>query len=381
MGLKASAIYWLRQFPFVYPRKIIDSCQEWIIKQGKAKGVYFSQRGPWCKEIFPAHFLRNPAPKTVGKANDQAFFINQNYPTPKATLFYLQNSYLLGHKSLILSADNELFQEFTHNFNISSLKKFLWKNPFYAFTSQVKKIQGTGAVLLSPESHNYYHWLNDVLPRIRLYEEVLDRIDHFCIASNVPEKFKLVLSSFGIPGEKIIKVGEREKLHFSNLFVASLPGSEGRSPRWAVDYLRRRLIPASGAVAPSKKIYFKRGMAVERRVLNEEELVTMLKIEGFEVADPGTMSIAGQVTLAQQAKVIISAHGAALANLLFVNAGATVIELFGPDYFRTDCYYTCAAILKLNYWYISGNKPPGAAWGDCIIDLQTVKDTLARTGV
>src|ERR1700743_566169 len=108
MGLKAKAVYWVRQFPFIYPRKIVASCQEWILKHGRRKGTYFSQRGPWYKEIFPAGFAHNPPPKTVGVPHDKAFFVNQNYPTPKAGLFYLQNSYVLGHKGFILSARHEL---------------------------------------------------------------------------------------------------------------------------------------------------------------------------------------------------------------------------------------------------------------------------------
>ena len=277
MGLKAKAVYLARQFPFIYPRKIVASCQEWIVKQGKQKGVYFSQRGPWWKEIFPTDFLHQPIPKTVGSPNDKAFFANQNYPTPKASLFYLQNSYVLGHKGFILSAKNELFQEFTHNFNVSSLKKFLRKKPFYTFGSGVKKIPGAGAVLVSPESHNYYHWLSDVLPvRIKLYGSVFEQIDHFCVASNVPAKFLEILKDFGIPAEKILLVGEKEKIHFDHLYVSSLPGSEGRTPGWAVDYIREKLLKTSNKKL-SKKIYFKRGDNIERKILNEATLIALLE--------------------------------------------------------------------------------------------------------
>ncbi|HZY37870.1 MAG TPA: glycosyltransferase family 61 protein [Mucilaginibacter sp.] len=375
MGLKAKAIYLARQFPFIYPRKIVTSCQEWIVKQGKQRGAYFSQRGPWWKDIFPVDFLHHPAPKTLGVPNDKVFFTNQNYPTPKASLFYLQNTYLLGHKGFILSAKNELFQEFTHNFNVSSLKKLLWKNPFYTFGSGVRKISGSGAVLISPESHNYYHWLSDVLPRIKLYEPVFGQIDHFCVASNVPAKFLEILKEFGIPAEKILLVGEREKLHFDHLYVSSLPGSEGRAPKWAVDYTREKLIKADGQ-KPSKKIYFKRGDDVERKILNEAALIALLVNEGFEIVDPGAMSIPAQIKLMNEAAVVIGAHGAALTNLLFCPDGASVIEIFSPDYFRTDCYYTLSAILNFDYWYIVGEKSKDGKWGDMIVDQELIKQTL-----
>jgi len=375
MGLKAKAVYLARQFPFVYPRKIIASCQEWIVKQGKQKGVYLSQRGPWCKDVYPVDFLHQPVPKTVGFPNDKAFFANQNYPTPKASLFYLQNSYLLGHKGFILSAKNELFQEFTHNFNVSSLKKFLRKNPFYTFGSGVKEIPGAGAVLVSPESHNYYHWLSDVLPRIKLYEPVFEQIDHFCVASNVPAKFLEILKDFGIRSEKILLVGEKEKLHFDHLYVSSLPGSEGRAPKWAVEYTREKLLKTDGP-KQSKKIYFKRGDNVERKILNEATLIALLENEGFEIIDPGTLTIYEQINLMSGAAIVIGAHGAALSNLLFCPDGTSVIEIFSPDYFRTDCYYTLSAILNFDYWYIGGDKPKDGKWGDILVDEELIKQIL-----
>jgi hypothetical protein len=378
MGMKTKAIFWLRQFPFVYPARIISSCQEWITTRRKQKGIYYSQRGPWFKTIFPEGFIQNNEPQTLGKPNEKAFYYNRIYPTPIANLFYLQNSYLFGHKGLVLTVKHEVFQEFSHHFGIATLKKFLLKNPFYLYTKSAKKITGVGAVLVSPESQNYYHWLNDVLPRIRLYEEVIGQVDHFCVASNVPQKFLDILTGFGIPSKKILLVEDKDKLHFDHLYVSSLPGSEGRSPQWAIEYTRDKLIKTHGAAKTTKKIYLKRGNSTDRKILNEDAIISTLKNNGFEIIEPGNLSIHQQVSLVQQAKIVVSAHGAALTNLLFSPDNLMVVELFSPDYFRTDCYYTLSAMLKLNYWYIVGERPAGANWGDMIVDEKLLKKTLQQ---
>jgi len=379
MGLRAKTLYMLRQFPFIFPARVIASCEKWIAVGGKRKGVYYSQRGPWFKTIFAEGFMHNDAPQTIGMPIEKAFYNNRNYPTAKATLFYLQNSYLLGHKGMVLTVNHEVFQEFSHHFNIASLKKFLWQNPFYIFTKTAKKLSGTGAVLISPESHNYYHWLNDVLPRMKIYESVLDQIDHFCIASNVPQKFIDILKDFGIPKEKILLVNAKEKLHFDHLYVSSLPGSEGRSPQWAIDYIREKLVKPSAAIHPLKnKLYFKRGENAERKILNESAIVSTLENMGFEIIDPGILTIYEQVDFMQRAKIVISAHGAALSNLLFSRDNTMVIELFSPDYFRTDCYYTLSSIRNLNYWYIVGDKPKDASWGDIMVDGELLVNTIQK---
>ncbi|MBB3057097.1 glycosyltransferase family 61 protein [Mucilaginibacter gotjawali] len=378
MGLKANLVFWARQFPFVLPKRIITSCADWIEKQKERKGIYFAQRGPWVKTICEAGFFQHDEPKTLGKPNEKAFYINRNYPTEKASLFYLQHIYLLGHKGLVLTADHQVFQEFSHHFGISTLKKFLQKNPFYTFTGKAQRINGNGAVLVSPESHNYYHWLNDVLPRIKIYESVLNQVDHFCISSKVPQKFLDVLPHFGIPKEKILLINENEKLHFDHLYVASLTGSEGRSPQWAIDYLRDKLTTPGTAGVPSKKMYFKRGAGVERKVLNEEAVIEALKKEGFEIIEPDQLGIDQQVDLMQQSKIVIGVHGAALSNLVFSRNHTVVIEIFSPDYFRTDCFYTLSSALKLNYWYIVGDKPAGAAWGDIVVPEELLLKTIKQ---
>jgi len=378
MGLRSKIKYWVRQFPFIVPPKIIDSCEEWIDDEGKRKGVYFSQRGPWYKTVFPEEFLHNGEPHTLGNPVPQAFQYNRNYPVNKATLFYLQNSYLFGHKGFVLTAGHQLFQEFSHHFNISSLRNFLWRNPFYIFSATARHIDGVGAVLVSPQSHNYYHWLSDVLPRIKLYESVAGQVDHYCVASNVPDKFVEMLIEFGIPKKKVLLINEKEKLHFDHLYVSSLPGSEGRSPRWAVDYLRSKLIKTHSVAQHFRKIYFIRGAEAERRVLNEDTVIAKLMDNGFEAVDPGALSLTDQIDMMQHAKIIVGVHGAALSNLLFSADGIAVIEIFSPDYFRTDCYYTLSSIRNLNYWYIVGDKPAGAAWGDITIPEDLLIETIKK---
>jgi hypothetical protein len=375
MGLKSRIIHLARQFPFILPFKIINSCREWIDKNGKQKGIYYSQRGPWHKTIFPKGLVNNDEPRTIGTPSPMSFYHHRSYSTNEASLFYLQNCYLVGQKGFVLTANNCLFQEFSHNFSLSSLKVFLRRNPFSTFSVNVRHVNGIVAVLTSPESYNYYHWLNDVLPRIRLYEPVITQIDYFCIASAVPDKFIAILKYWGIPTEKVLIIGENEKLHIDHLYVSSLPGSEGRSPKWALDYLRDKFIGPSPAGSPFRKLYFRRGVSTGRKILNEDSVIKNLVQCDFEIIDPGILTIEQQVEMMQQAKIVVSAHGGALSNLLFSQDNTAVIEIFSPDYFRTDCYYTLSSIRHLNYWYIIGDKPAGALWGD----IKIPEDLLFKT--
>ena len=368
----------VKQFPFFAAAKIVRSCREWIDAQNAKENPYRAARSSWYELIEKGGHYTHHLPQTVQPQQKQAFDINMSYQTHDCYLFMLRNSFVYRHKGIILSNFHYCFQEFTHHFNIASPRKFLLKRPFYTFSKGYKHVNGTGAILISPESHNYYHWLSDVLPRIRLYSKVFDQVDHFCVASSVPEKFLDVLPLFGIPKEKTMLVTDNEKLHFDNLFVASLPGSEGRSPKWAVDFVRQKLLPAKAKTSLSRKIYFKRGTALERKILNEDQVISLLTAKGFEIIEPDKFSITEQAALIHDAKIVAGFHSAALTNLLFAPEGCVVIEIYSPDYFRTDCFYTITGMLKMNYWYILGSKPQNAGWGDIVISTDVLENTLQK---
>lgn len=378
MSLSKKIRFFAKQLPFVVPPRLIYSCRLWIDAQNSKANNYRSARSSWYELVEKTESHVHPLPQTVQAPNKQAFDANMSYQTGEGYLHMLRNCFIYRHKGIVLTNFHSCFQEFTHHFNISSLSRFFRKHPFYTFSKSFTEIQGTGALLISPESHNYYHWMSDVLPRIKLYGKIFDQVDHFCVASSVPQKFLDVLPLFGIPKEKLLLVKDHEKLHFQNLFVASLPGSEGRAPKWAIDFVRKKLLTATKLAEPTKKIYFKRGTAVERKILNEDTVIQILSERGFEVIEPDKLSIPQQAALMQETKVVISAHGAALTNLLFATDSCSLIEIFCPDYFRTDCFYTLTGILKINYWYILGTKPQGANWGDIEVPEDVLINTLAK---
>jgi hypothetical protein len=370
--------YSLKQFPFIVPPRLIYSCRVWIDTQNSKANNYKSARSSWYELAEKSESHVHPLPQTVQAPNKQAFDANMSYQTGDGYLHMVRNCFLYRHKGIVLTNFHSCFQEFTHHFNISSLARFFRKHPFYTYSKSYTEMQGTGAVLISPESHNYYHWMSDVLPRVKLYSKVFDQVDHFCVASSVPQKFLDVLPQFGIPKEKLLLVKDDEKLHFQNLFVASLPGSEGRAPKWAVDFVREKLMPKKKPAEPKRKIYFKRGTSVERKILNEDEVIGILTRQGFEIIEPDTLTIGEQAALMQETEIVVSAHGAALTNLLFASDKCSLIEIFTPDYFRTDCFYTLAGMLNINYWYILGTKPKGAAWGDIEVPEDVLINTLAK---
>lgn len=62
-------------------------------------------------------------------------------------------------------------------------------------------------------------------------------------------------------------------------------------------------------------------------MLNEGAILAFLNHRGFELVDPGTLTIRQQLELAADAEVIVGAFGAGMNLLLFAPADAAIIEL------------------------------------------------------
>ena len=86
-------------------------------------------------------------------------------------------------------------------------------------------------------------------------------------------------------------------------------------------------------IIPShRRIYIPRGKAKNgRKMINELEVIALLKKHHFSIIDPGKLSVAEQYMLFNGADLIVGPHGSAFANILFMSKGA-VIELVHGSY-------------------------------------------------
>jgi capsular polysaccharide biosynthesis protein len=88
-----------------------------------------------------------------------------------------------------------------------------------------------------------------------------------------------------------------------------------------------------------------------RSPYNETEIVAYLKSQGFEVHTMDGKTIEEQVLLFNSASVIITPHGAALANLVFCDAGTKVLEFFSERFFSLS-YIHISSLMNLDHSHI-----------------------------
>jgi capsular polysaccharide biosynthesis protein len=140
------------------------------------------------------------------------------------------------------------------------------------------------------------------------------------------------LAEFGIRPEQIIRTDDRCHFEIERMVVASLKPSHLHVAKWVCDFLRG-LVPGREPDAPcNRRLYISRASASFRRLLNEEEVFALLDEHGFEMVHCEALTVRQQRQLFSEAEMVVAPHGAALGNLVYCGACASVLELFSPNY-------------------------------------------------
>jgi hypothetical protein len=266
---------------------------------------------------------------------------------------------VLGPHRAIVTRDGVLVHEVVRYFGTTRPREHpLFLHPFAAPPAH---LDATVGVLASRGDGNYYHFLHDVLPRLALLERCPEAgpPDLWYVPRARPFQREL-LELLDLPADRVVDADEVPHVRAERLLVPTVPDLDLNHPAWATQYLRARLRPAGTKPRPGRRIYVTRGAMPHTRILvDEDEVLAALDRFGFERIDPGAMTVPEQIRAFAEAELVLAPHGAALANLAFASAGATVVELFAPDFVQ-GCYWKLATTVPgLRYRYLVGEGRAG----------------------
>jgi capsular polysaccharide biosynthesis protein len=164
---------------------------------------------------------------------------------------------------------------------------------------------------------------------------------------------KETLRILGIDFKKVIECKGYQHLEADTLIVTSPVRHKGLIPTWLCKSHYKNFV--KDAVSKQNKypplVYIRRGDSKIRQIINEPELMNLLEKNGFKSYLLSELSFKEQVKLFSSAKVIVSAHGAGLANLAFCQRGTRLIELFAAEYIKPT-YQMISKRVGIDYSYI-----------------------------
>ena len=249
----------------------------------------------------------------------------------------------------------------------------------------LKKIDGNILILAQGASgDNYCHWLLDILPKLKLASLLYDlnKIDYFYFSKL--NSFQLqILKLIGIDKKKFIDTKKNKhcfskKIIFTthpNYFKGTFSEAQSNIPKWIIQYLRKKFLKlVKNKKKTYKKIYIDRSDSVFNhcKLINNSEVETFLKLKGFKVLKLSKLSFLNQITIFNNAKFIIGAHGAGLANLIFCKKNTRVIEI-KPHNHPNKIYQRISNINHLNYELLKLKKIKNNIYGDMILKIKELK--------
>lgn len=240
-------------------------------------------------------------------------------------------------------------------------------NTFVKGTTGPKRIRKSIALPIASiyaggGSVQYYPWMVDCLPRLKLMKDAgIDPERYFLWGCDTKNKFhNETLLAFGFDLKNVIDVNDFQHFRTIECIATSHPATASplHPEPWIIDFLRDNLLKLADRSHPISKsglIFLSRKDAGGRNLINEDELFDLLKTLGFERFTMSDLSVASQVKLFGEARIIVGVHGAAFTNLCFERLKPLVIEIFNKNY-MPNMYESICSHRKMDYRSISADQ-------------------------
>lgn len=346
---------------------ICDSVKQWVE----------SRPGAECRVIRKAQTITRKLPQTIEPDVPEMFRGRLRYEIPEKYLTMIEGVRLVGKSGLVILPDGSYAAEVTFG------RAHLEGDPAY-YGGPPKVVQKKGGcyfslLLLWAGTGSYYHWMQDVLPRLYLTLEWLPDDVRMIVPTNLRPYQKETFALLGLPEARLCYFSGTEAWELEALYFAPPETRSGHASPDANRWLRGRLLMASGVVPASrdKRVYISRRLARYWRITNESEVEACLRRYGFETYMTETMTIREQASLFARAAVVVSNHGSGLTNILFAQPGATVLDIMEPSNPRY-CYWTMSEAAGHHYWYFWGQtaRNPDGGVPDILVPLDKLTQTL-----
>ena len=225
----------------------------------------------------------------------------------------------------------------------------------------------------------YYHWLLETLPRLFAAKDLLkEKI--LLVPSNLTHFHNATLELFNFKDIYLIKPDEYVRIQSLTLIphVASKARFQASLITEMREYILKKTLGEKG-VAAERRVFISRKKSGKRFLLNEPEIQDIVKEYGFDIICLEDLSWKEQVMLFADTRLLVTTHGAALANTLFMPFGSSFLEFRSStqEHFGLS-YYKLSSCLDISYYYqmCTPDLPHDYIRTNLTVDVQLLEHNL-----
>lgn len=207
---------------------------------------------------------------------------------------------------------------------------------------------------------NYYHWICDALVRLHRALPRLEADTRIILPPGLTAWQKQSLELAGLPLDRCLQYSGKRPWEVERLVYVSPVAMTGDHEATSLLALRdtiRKKLDCMPVKPGWRKLYLTRKNAPSRSLVNEDELLPLVRDHGFQVVDCGALSFEEQVRLFSEAQYVAGPHGAAFTNGVWSPVGLKVLEIFEPGSVRR-CYWSMSKVLGHQYFCGVGESVP-----------------------
>lgn len=318
------------------------------------------------------------------KDKDAKIFEGYQKDIPELNLFLLKGGKCIVGNEEVFTVNNRVIGEITSQESNPMVGQRVSKIRKY------KKYDGKVLHLsLSGLENNYYHFNVEFLGRWFLFKEANIEVDWIIFPQNnlFQRQFlelldldpRKLISENGLVVQADVLVVPQL---INNWCFHQYRGYNHFIKLWAPSWLKKcyKTILSSEIKSPTRnKIYISRSKSSYRKVINEEELATMLRNHGFQTVILEELAVREQISLFRNTEIVVAAHGAGLSNISFCFEKVKILELFS-QYYHDSSYRIQSVIMGHEYHFMICETPligkihPKEE--DLLVDLDRIKKWL-----
>jgi hypothetical protein len=236
---------------------------------------------------------------------------------------------------------------------------------------------------------NWFHFNIETLPRILNASRVTDNLVPVLVQSDIPQS--AVDAIVATTGREVIKidsdflqvneliVSQAKSATMDSAFLVAITGDFTASSLASVkESLLQALPPEAGG---EQRIVLLRQGAY-RRIKNVKKVLSVLNEYGFVSIDIGSLTLREQISVINNAEVIVSQGGAGVTNMLFANESARFLGLIGPAKNQSLFWENFLNVLNIRNSFIIGrhvgDKNRVLVHSDFVIPIKELRSTLQQ---
>ncbi len=252
----------------------------------------------------------------------------------------------------------------------------------------IRKEDNVSYLLIHHPWYNYYHWICESIFRLWMVHKSLDQLTLM-----LPERYRQAdfivgsIEPFGVRNIFYIPAGK--SIFVSNLCLPQIKpicDSYNAPQVRQVRKFYRDYVKAcrKGTGNAFNRLYVSRKYAGRRSVINEDEVLEVLKKFDFAIFFPEKHNFLDQVAIFAEVRCLVGEHGSGLTNMLFMGNGTSLLELHKNNTNELDhpscLFWYFAAALGINYYHQSCKTSGKEDYfeGDYIVDAVLLETNLTK---